>query len=176
MKASRRGILVGALAVPTLAGLASWRWKHGSGGVLLHDPSLAAGRRFAAASDAAGRPSRAIEGDRIRFTRALVDRRPALLAGVSLQADAVLVGDVAREAGYLAAFELQGADRSCTALACAPGWEALARLATGAGPGWAEALAAWAAAPQAPEMPRLAGIPNAGDGARPLGWVFVPRA
>ena len=51
MKATRRSVMAGgfagALAVPTLAGLAGWRWRNGEGSVLLFDPSLEAGRRFA---------------------------------------------------------------------------------------------------------------------------------
>ena len=70
-------MLGGALAVPTLSGLATWRWKHGDGRVLLHDPSLDAGRRFAEA----GGKSIAIEGDRIRFARDIFAAKPALVAG-----------------------------------------------------------------------------------------------
>jgi hypothetical protein len=65
--------------------------------VLLHDPSLEAGRRFA---EAYGGEAWSIEGDRIRFARAVFARRPAYVVGVSRPADALLIEDVAREAGY----------------------------------------------------------------------------
>jgi hypothetical protein len=67
---------------------------------LLHDPSLEAGRRFAAAGAARGDKVLTIEGDRIRFARTVFERAPALVIGVSRAADAVLIEDVAREAGY----------------------------------------------------------------------------
>ena len=54
IRATRRAAMMGALAVPTIAGLVHWRWKHGERSVLLHDPALAAGRRFAEAGAARG--------------------------------------------------------------------------------------------------------------------------
>jgi hypothetical protein len=68
--------------------------------VLLHDASLEAGRRFAEAYGGAALP---IEGDRIRFARAVFAERPAYVVGVSRPADALLIEDVAREAGYVLA-------------------------------------------------------------------------
>ena len=38
----------------------------------------------------------------IRFARTVFDRRPSLVLGVSRQADAVLIEEVGREAGYVA--------------------------------------------------------------------------
>ena len=52
IRTTRRAAMMGALAVPTVAGLAHWRWKHGERSVLLHDPALAAGQRFAEAGQA----------------------------------------------------------------------------------------------------------------------------
>ena len=52
IRTTRRAALMGALAVPTVAGLAHWRWRHGERSVLLHGPALAAGRRFAEAGAA----------------------------------------------------------------------------------------------------------------------------
>jgi hypothetical protein len=66
--------------------------------VLVHDPALAAGRRLAATFPG---EVLAIAGDRVRFARALFQRRPALVAGVSRAADALLIEEVAREAGYV---------------------------------------------------------------------------
>ncbi|QZH75792.1 MAG: hypothetical protein JY451_04165 [Erythrobacter sp.] len=108
MKVSRRNVLAGAAAVP-LAGLASWRWSYHGGAVLVHDPMLAAGREFAAVTLVDGRQSLALEGDRIRFARELFASRPLLVRGVTRQADAVLLEDVAGEEGYSrVALEVRG--------------------------------------------------------------------
>ena len=96
IRATRRAALAGALALPAAASLAKSPGRKPSGTVLLYDPSLEAGRRFAASNEA----SVAIEGDRIRFARALFQRAPALVVGVSRSADAALIEDVGREAGY----------------------------------------------------------------------------
>jgi hypothetical protein len=91
---------VGTLVLPAAASLAKAPKRKPSGTVLLHDPSLDAGRRFAASAHARGDKVMAIEGDRIRFAREIFEQTPALVIGVSRQADAVLIEDVAREAGY----------------------------------------------------------------------------
>ena len=98
MKATRRGVLAGALAIPGMAGLPRAASAGTGSAVLLHDSSLEAGRRFAAAYGGAALP---IEGDRIRFARAVFERRPSYVIGVSRSADALLIEDVAREAGYV---------------------------------------------------------------------------
>ena len=100
MKASRRGVLAGALAVPAAAGLPGVASASVGNAVLLHDASLEAGRRFAEAYGGAALP---IEGDRIVFARAVFARRPAYVVGVSRPADALLIEDVGREAGYVPA-------------------------------------------------------------------------
>lgn len=97
MKASRRGVLAGVLAVPAAAGFPRIAWARGEGALLVHDPALEAGRRLAAVHRG---EALAIEGDRIRFARALFDRRPSLVLGVSRPADALLIEEVGREAGY----------------------------------------------------------------------------
>ena len=102
MKATRRGVLAGALAVPALAGVPPMASARAGHAVLLHDASLEAGRRFA---EAYGGEALPIEGDRIRFARAVFARRPSLVVGVSRHADALLIEDVAREAGYVLADE-----------------------------------------------------------------------
>jgi hypothetical protein len=178
MKATRRGIIAGALAVPTVAGLASWRWAHGEGSVLLHDPSLEAGRRFAEAGRAAGGRTIALEGDPIRQAQALLRDRPALIAGVSRQADALLFEEAAVEAGYVRVAALTGDSLRCTASECRSGWQALGRLAQSAGPGWAEALASYAAKPDgtlAASLPAR-GIAKEADPGRAFGWVLAARA
>ena len=100
IRATRRGALAVALALPAAASLAKSPRRKPSGTILLHDPSLEAGRHFAAAAGARGDKALAIEGDRIRFARAVFQRAPALVVGVSRAADAVLIEDVGREAGY----------------------------------------------------------------------------
>ncbi|MGZ3171808.1 MAG: hypothetical protein ACXWJC_01835 [Croceibacterium sp.] len=100
ISATRRGAMAGALALPAAASLAKSPKRKAGGTVLLHDPSLEAGRQFAASAQARGDKVIPIEGDRIRFARAVFDRAPALVIGVSRSADAVLIEDVGREVGY----------------------------------------------------------------------------
>jgi hypothetical protein len=95
--ATRREALFGAAAVPALAGLPRWQAQPGGARLLVHDPALAAGRALAAAHEGEARP---IEGDRVRFARTLFAGRPAMVVGISRPADALLIADVAREAGY----------------------------------------------------------------------------
>ena len=89
IRASRREALIGALAVPVVAQAPKLRRVGAS--VVVYDPSLVA-------APAAG--ALPIEGDRIRFARALFTRRPVLVIGVSRHADALLIEEVGREAGY----------------------------------------------------------------------------
>ena len=95
---TRREALMGALAVPAAAGLPGVALARSNSALLLHDPTLVAGRRLAQAH---GGEALAIEGDRIRFARAVFERRPLLVIGISRPADALLIEDVAREAGYV---------------------------------------------------------------------------
>ncbi len=176
MKLSRRGMMLGALAVPTVAGLASWQWKTGGKSLLLHDDSLNAGRRFGDAGRAAGATTRAIAGDPVRFGREVLASKPALVAGVSRHAEALLIGEVAMEEGYVLATELRGCNGACEGFTLSPGWNALNRMAAGAGEKWVELLAAWAANPQASELPQVPRFAVAGDPGTVLGWVLVPRA
>jgi hypothetical protein len=100
VKATRRKVLGGALAVPAVAGLARVASAKSGEAVLLHDASLEAGRRFA---EAYGGEALPIAGDRIVFARAVFAKQPAFVVGVSRPADALLIEDVAREAGYVQA-------------------------------------------------------------------------
>ena len=179
MKLTRRNLIAGgvagALAVPTVAALARWRWQHGSHTGLVHDAALAAGNRFAAAGAAAGRSSMAVEGDVIRFARALVETRPALIAGVTRHADALLIGEVAAEAGYALAAELAGDSQGCAGNSCDAGFIALTRMAVSAGSLWAEAFGAWAANPQGAVQPQAQSGGWFADKDMALGWLLVPR-
>jgi hypothetical protein len=100
ISATRRGALAGALALPAAASLAKTAERRASGTIVLYDPSFEGARSFAVSAQAHGASALAIHGDRIRFARALFERRPALVIGVSRSADGMLIEDVAREAGY----------------------------------------------------------------------------
>jgi hypothetical protein len=100
VKATRRHVLGGALAVPAVAGLPRIAMPRRADAVLVHDPLIEAGRRFA---EAYGGEVLAIEGDRIRFARAVFERGPKFVVGVSRPVDALLIEDVGREAGYVPA-------------------------------------------------------------------------
>ena len=100
IRASRRAVVAAALAAPVAARAVGVKFTPQSEAVLLHDPQLAAGRRFAEAGRAAGAEVLPIEGDRIRFAREVFAANPAYVQGVSRQADAVLIEDVGREFGY----------------------------------------------------------------------------
>ncbi|HSG54904.1 MAG TPA: hypothetical protein VLA45_05575 [Paracoccaceae bacterium] len=163
------------MAVPTVAGLARWRWQHGSHTGLVHDASLAAGTRFALAGAAAGRPSVQVHGDTIRFARDLVATRPSLIAGVTRHADALLIAEVAAEAGYVLAAELRGDAKGCTGNSCDGSFVALTRMAVGAGGLWAEAFATWAANPQGTTVPQASSPGWFTDRDLALGWLLVPR-
>lgn len=177
--ASRRGVIAGALAVPTLAGIANWRHeagvgRHGEQAALLYHPSLEAGRRFAAAAKDGN--SLAIAGDRIRFTREVLSSKPALIAGVSRPADLLMIADVAAEAGYMEAAILHVRAGRCMGSQCQPGWGALARLGNIAGAEWAEALANYAVNPGGAIAGRSTGSwVGAKDTGLVLGWVLAAR-
>ncbi|RKF20654.1 hypothetical protein D6851_11005 [Altericroceibacterium spongiae] len=180
IEADRRTVIGGAalgmMAIPTVAGLASWRWKHGDGRVLLHDDTLSAGRRFAAAGQGYGHTAIKLEGDRVRLARDVLDRRPAMIAGVTRHADQLLIEDVAREAGYRRVALLQGRERTCMAQDCRSGWQALGRMVRSAGYDWVEALAAFTAAQAdniGPLLPQSAHA--APDIGLVLGWVLAPK-
>ena len=100
MKLTRRSMIAAALATPAAASAAGFQWRHGHGTVLLFDPGLPQAIAFADAGRAWNRAVIALEGDRIRFAREIFARHPALVHGVSRQADAVLLAEVAAEAGY----------------------------------------------------------------------------
>ncbi|MGX7894591.1 hypothetical protein [Tsuneonella sp. HG222] len=99
--ASRRGVLAGAMALPAAASVKAAVTRAPSGTVLIYDPELETARKFALSAEARSEPSLAVEGDRIRFARQVLARRPALVVGVTRAADALLIEEVAREAGYV---------------------------------------------------------------------------
>jgi hypothetical protein len=173
------GVLAGALAVPTVAGLSGWQWRqavaHPGQPLLLFDPSLDAGQRFARTGEAAGGTPQELAGDPVRLMQGLLAARPALIAGISRHADAVLAVEAAQEAGYVLAGEMLGDAAGCSANTCHAAWVPLTRMAVYAGANWAEALAAWAQDPQARTAPAFAAAPTARAAETALGWVLVPR-
>ena len=110
MKLSRRAMIAGLAAVPAAASASEFTWRHGHGTVLLFDADFPQGRAFAEAGRAWNRSVMPLSGDRIRFAREVFARRPAIVRGVTRQADAVLLAEVAAEAGYeQVALKLDGA-------------------------------------------------------------------
>ncbi|GLT02421.1 hypothetical protein GCM10007897_38300 [Sphingobium jiangsuense] len=132
---SRRTFVMGAAgaaALPLLAGAGlSVPARATAGTVLLHDPSLAAGRRFAAHAARLEGRAIALEGDRIRFMRALLTGQPAALYGVTRHSDQLLLGEVAREAGYRAIALIQHRADGGITPDCQPGAAAIATVAGG---------------------------------------------
>ena len=100
IRASRRAVVLGALALPVAARASGFRLALTGASVVLYDPALESGRRLAQDGHASGDKVLAIEGDRIRFAREVFGALPASVRGISRQADFVLIDDVAREAGY----------------------------------------------------------------------------
>ena len=106
---SRRTFVAGAAVVPLLASAGvSFSARAATGSVLLHDPSLAAGRRFAAHAARLDGQAIALEGDRIRFMRALLAGQPSALYGVTRHSDQLLLGEVARSARWRASATCSG--------------------------------------------------------------------
>jgi hypothetical protein len=90
MRATRRQAIVGALAVPAVASAS--KLKAASAAITIYDPSLTPAPVLGAVP---------IAGDRIRFAQNLFQRRPSLVFGLTRSADALLIEEVAREAGYV---------------------------------------------------------------------------
>src|SRR5690606_29846875 len=166
----------GGRGVRATGGVGRWRWRRGERSLLVHDPPLDAGRRFAAAGQARGGEVLAIEGDRIRFTRAALERRPALIAGVSRHADALLIEDVAREPGYQRLAALQRNTGRRAGRDCEGGWGSLGTMAQAAGAGWIEALAEYAVQPGQSGTFVPAGARRRTDAGLVVGWVLAARA
>lgn len=91
MKATRRGVLAGALAVPAASAVPAL--GKAAGAVTIFDPSLGAAVPLGA---------RPIAGDPIRFAQGLFAAAPSVVIGITRQADALLIGEVGREHGYRA--------------------------------------------------------------------------
>lgn len=110
---SRRTFIGAALslaAAPLLAAVpASNEW-------LLFDPESALARHHASRRTGA----RAIQGDRVRFARALLadSSAPARISGVSRYADFLLLSEALAEAGYRLTAEPKRLGEACFAWSC----------------------------------------------------------
>lgn len=180
IRTSRRSALLGALAVPALAGIA--HWSGASNGtlagkpVLVHDPALEAGRHFAKAGAAQGARVQPIHGDRIRFTRDIAAKNPSLIAGVSRYADFLLIADVLSEAGYSAAAVLHSHAGLCHASQCQKGWSRLSQVGKAVGKNWPETLAYFITKPEnsSRKIP-IRNIETTPDRGLILGWVLARK-
>jgi hypothetical protein len=144
----------------------------------VYQPTLEAGRRFAAVSEARGAHVLSIEGDLVRFARPLFERKPAVVVGVTRWSDAVLIEDVGRETGYLSVAVLRGpATTGCIADESAAVWPALCRMAKAAGDGWIEALADFAVGSTGATAQQSAPPPTGmADSRQVTGWVLAPKS
>jgi len=167
------GGLAGMIAAPALAHPAGWRAAAGST-VLVYDPALNSGRRFAEAGSVGAGAVLALEGDRIRFARKLLASQPSLVAGISRGADALLIEDVAREAGYARTALFRTASGGCIALDCRRGWEALGRAMEASCGHWPEALASCAQQAGSPAGRAAPAAATGSDAGSALGWIIAP--
>lgn len=136
---SRRGFL--ASAAVASAALAGGRVEAATVPLLLHDPELGAGRRFAARAQLLGGRAVALEGDLVRQMRALLAGYPAAIFAVTRRSDELLVGEIAAEAGYRRiALVRHGADGGI-ATRCTADGASVHALAQLSGMAWPEAFA-----------------------------------
>jgi hypothetical protein len=169
---------MGALAVPVAAGLPQGRSLRDGPSLLVYDPGLEAGQRFAAAGQVHGAEVLPVDGDRVRFARALFERKPAIVSGVTRWADALMIEEVGRETGYRSVAVLRRVGlRRCLAQDHPAPWPELCRVADAAGDAWMEALAEFAAKPDKWSAPAIAQVPlREADTGNVTGWVIAPQA
>jgi hypothetical protein len=135
---SRRGFL--ASAAVASAALAGGRAEAATVPLLLHDPELMAGRRFAARAHYLGGQVVALEGDRVRQMQALLATSPVAIFAVTRRSDELLIGEIAAEAGYRRMALVRHEKERMTAN-CGSDGAAVARLAHLSGAAWPEAFA-----------------------------------
>ncbi|MPS69698.1 MULTISPECIES: hypothetical protein [Novosphingobium] len=140
---TRRRLIGGAAAAAPLAVLGTVLAGRPAGGavLLVHDDTMASGRRFAAHAAALGTHSVALHGERVRLVRQLLARRPARVFGLTRHADHMLFAEVAGEAGYEELASIQHREARRPRTRCSVAAETLASLARAAGPCWPEAFA-----------------------------------
>lgn len=135
---SRRGFL--ASAAIASAALAGGRAEAATVPLLLHDPDLAAGRRFADRAHYLGGQAVALDGDRVRQMQALLASAPVAIFAVTRQSDELLVGEIAAEAGYRRTAMLRHGNGPMVAN-CASDGAIIAKLAHISQANWPEAFA-----------------------------------
>jgi len=172
MKLTRRTVLAGAVAMPTLAALGYANLASEGPLAGIYDAELPAGREMASLLRDAGHGARAVEGDRIRMAREVLASRPPMLAGVTRSADALLFAEVAAEEGYEMALELRGNRQGCSGFTCNPEWNPLSRQIVGAKADWLGAFAGFVANPSAPAARQA----RVDDDAMAIAWLLVRRA
>lgn len=139
---SRRGFVAGAaVASVAAAALRPSGMAQSGNAVLLYDPGLGAGARFADHAQRLGWQAQRLEGDRVRLLQTLLAAEPTALFGVSRHADEYLASEVAGQAGYRRLSLIQHRATGDIIPSCAPEGVAIATLARLAGGRWPEAFA-----------------------------------
>ncbi|MBV2149014.1 hypothetical protein KRZ98_12050 [Sphingobium sp. AS12] len=138
---TRRGFLASAAVASALAGSGGAMAARTGGALLLHDPGLGAGQRFAARAGALGAASLALEGDRVRQVRGLLTDEPSALFGITRRSDELLIGEIAAEAGYRRVALVLHRAVGVMVPICAPDGATIGTLARLAGTRWPEAFA-----------------------------------
>ncbi|WP_311267632.1 hypothetical protein [Sphingobium sp. WCS2017Hpa-17] len=164
---SRRGFLA-SVAVASAA-LAGGRVEAATVPLLLHDPELPAGRRFATRAHYLGGQAVAIEGDRVRQMQALLASAPAAIFGVTRRSDELLIGEIAAEAGYRRMALVRHGNGPMMAN-CASDGASIAKLAQLSDAAWPEAFAELAL----DKMGRCA-VPPDSKMMPALSWVMIRR-
>lgn len=119
---SRRAFVATAASVPALLGAAPAPAVGATGAaLLLYDPQVEAGRRFAARAATLGTRAVPLVGDRVALLRPLLGGVPALW-GVSRHADALLVADIAHEQGFRVALTVHQRGQDCARGGAAADW------------------------------------------------------
>ncbi|WP_294134044.1 hypothetical protein [Sphingobium sp.] len=166
---TRRGFLSSAAAVSAFAGSGGSMAARPGGALLLHDPGLGAGQRFAARARALGGASLSLQGDRVRQLRGLIAGEPASLFGVTRRSDELLIGEIAAEAGYRRVALVLHRAVGVMVPICAPDGATIATLARLAGARWPEAFAELALG--GVEQCEITPVTGAAEPA--LSWVLV---
>jgi hypothetical protein len=166
---TRRGFLASAAVASALAGSSGAMAARPGGALLLHDPGLYAGQRFAARAAVLGGASLALEGDRVRQLRGLLADQPATLFGITRRSDELLIGEIAAEAGYRRVALVLHRAVGVMVPICAPDGATIGTLARLAGARWPEAFAELALG----GVDRCEIAPVTGAAEPALSWVLV---
>jgi hypothetical protein len=172
---TRRGFVGATTALSFIGGLTGVRVAAATpslpAGTLLYDPTLVAGRRFAAHAGSFGKGATALEGDRVRLIRTMLAAGPEALWGVTRHADQLLVADIAREAGYRPVAVIQHCTDGRLVPQCSAGAQSIGTLAQYSGERWPAVFAELAAggAPRA----EVSAVTGRADPA--MSWVLARR-